>query len=242
MPMPEPLRATYCCQFSLDRSRRAAAGGATTGASGGGAAAPRAGDEPGGRRGGGGPPHPGHVYGDSLVSSYLPHARLRLAPALLRLQSVTLSEALRFIEDVKGAFEAGLPPRGNALQEAEPLPQVVVQAYKRHGVPLPYALAAFAPTLSLSCPLLVIVAALRPGGGLRSGPLDVGPRGRHELVAVAEALSGGVRCRAGRAPVATSAERRGAGPAPAAVLLRPVSSARALHPQQLLSITLPLKV
>jgi hypothetical protein len=58
------------------------------------------------------------------VSSYLPHARLALAPVLLRMQPSSLSEALRFIERVKACFEAGLPARDNALQEAEALQQV----------------------------------------------------------------------------------------------------------------------
>lgn len=186
MPMPEAAAATYCCQFNLGREQQAAAAAAADGSdsSGGGA----------GARASAGPPHPGHVYADSLVSSYLPHGRLSLAPALLRLQPSTLSEALVFIERVKTAFEAGLPARENALQEAEPLQSTVIAAYKRHGVPLPYALSAFFPTLAVTCPRLVAVAALRDGGGLRSGPLGLGVGGRHELVGVLENVAAGVRC------------------------------------------------
>lgn len=123
--MPEALRSTYCCQFSFgkspvhrqqrheqeqqqQRSAHAGAGGA-----------PHDLGQPQG-----GPQHPGQVYPDSLVSAYLPHGRLQLAPALLQLQPSSLTEALRFIERVRACFEAGLPARENALQEAEPLAQV----------------------------------------------------------------------------------------------------------------------
>jgi hypothetical protein len=177
-------------QAEASASSSAAAGDAPSPSTSSSAAAGASGDASGRP---GAEPHPGHVYGDSLVSSYLPHARLQLAPALLRLQPATLSEALLFIERVKRCFESGLPARGNALQEAEPLQNVVVAAYKRHRVPLPYALSSFVPTLSVRCPQLVVVAALRGGGALRSGPLALGAGGRHELVAVMEALSAGVR-------------------------------------------------
>ena len=84
-------------------------------------------------------------------------------------------------------------------------PQVVVQAYKRHGVPLPYALSSFAPTLMVRCPQLVVVAALRDGSALRSGPLALGPGGRHELVAVLDSLRMGVRWARGAVDGAASA-------------------------------------
>lgn len=150
--MPEHLRGTYCCQFGRGAAHRwrqqqqqDAAGGsaapartgappAGAGAAGGDRRAPPRDAEDDWLRGAdpdappprrdGGPQHPGQVYSDSLVSAYLPHARAALAPALLRLEPSTLSEALAFIERVKAAFEAGLPAADNALQEAEALPQV----------------------------------------------------------------------------------------------------------------------
>lgn len=202
MPMPEALRTTYCCQFDLGRQRRQAQHqGRPSKAAGQGSEPP--------------PAHPGHVYPDSLVSTYLPKGHVTLAPALLQLQPAVLAEALAYAGRVQAAFCAGLSPGVDALLGSDPLRAAVLATYKRHGVPLPYALGSFIPTVAVSCPQLVAVAVLdstgggagSSSGGIRSAHLAADGV-QHQLVGVVEDLSAGVRWRAKGAHVPATPQQR----------------------------------
>ncbi|WIA12622.1 hypothetical protein OEZ85_006279 [Tetradesmus obliquus] len=96
---------------------------------------------------------------DSLISSYISKLQVQLGPMLVQLQPSLALQTLDYFKAMRD-FDAaaGL---SSSSDKTVPLKQVVLDSFKRHKVPLSFALATLLPLLDVSCPQLAVLAPLK---------------------------------------------------------------------------------